>query len=202
MPRSRWPGSATRPSSGPDVPLEQDQVVEAAIGILDTWGLADLSMRRLANALGVKAGALYWHVDNKQTLLALVADRILAQPPPGAGEGVLPELERWAAGLRCRLLQHRDGAELVASALASGLCRADPAAEAATLLQRAGLDAVGARRGGRALLHLVLGHVMEEQNIATLLRLGVRPDGPPTDEAGFGFAVHALVVGLMLDVKE
>jgi hypothetical protein len=46
--------------------------------ILDAYGLGDLSMRRLAERLGVKAGALYWHVANKQSLLAAVSDEILA----------------------------------------------------------------------------------------------------------------------------
>ncbi|GAA1397362.1 TetR family transcriptional regulator [Luteococcus peritonei] len=183
--------------------LERDQVVEAAVGILDAWGLADLSMRRLAEALGVKAGALYWHVANKQTLLALVADRILAEVgAPETTGGPAEQLERWATRLRQVLLAHRDAAELVASALASGLCDEDPVRLPQQALLRHGAEPQDARRGGRALLHLVLGHVVEEQNAATLHRLGLRPGLTEGDDEDFAFAVAALVDGLTRTVKE
>ena len=69
--------------------LRRADVVDGAMAILDEYGLADLTMRRLASSLGVQPGALYWHFPNKQTLLGALADRILAPldapvtPPPG-----------------------------------------------------------------------------------------------------------------------
>ncbi|MGW6130502.1 TetR/AcrR family transcriptional regulator C-terminal domain-containing protein [Cellulomonas sp. NPDC055163] len=59
--------------------LTRAQVVAAALEILDEYGLGDLTMRRLAGSLGVQPGALYWHVANKQALLADVADAIVAE---------------------------------------------------------------------------------------------------------------------------
>ncbi|NEM90951.1 TetR family transcriptional regulator [Galbitalea soli] len=65
----------------------RDDVVTAALRILDDIGLADLSMRRLAASLGVQASALYWHFPNKQSLLASVSDRILDRARPiGPGD--------------------------------------------------------------------------------------------------------------------
>ncbi|GEA88717.1 TetR family transcriptional regulator [Cellulomonas cellasea] len=61
--------------------LSRVQVVAAALEILDEYGLGDLTMRRLATSLGVQPGALYWHVANKQALLAEVADAIVADLP-------------------------------------------------------------------------------------------------------------------------
>ena len=58
--------------------LNRDDVVDAAWHILQTYGLGDLSMRRLARELGVQPGALYWHVANKQELLAVLAQRMVA----------------------------------------------------------------------------------------------------------------------------
>ena len=52
--------------------LTKRAVVEAAGAILDEFGLADLSMRRVADVLGVQPGALYYHVPNKQSLLCLL----------------------------------------------------------------------------------------------------------------------------------
>ena len=75
--------------------LTRRAIVEAGLRILDEYGLGDLSMRRVADALGVQAGALYYHVPNKQSLLAAVADEILAAQPP-ADEQVGPIVD-WLA---------------------------------------------------------------------------------------------------------
>lgn len=102
--------------------ISLSEVVEAATEILEQYGLADLSMRRVATRLGVQPSALYWHVKDKQSLLALVADRLLDGLVLGAP---LPE---WRAELRARavtvhetLLSTRDAAELVASVVALGV---------------------------------------------------------------------------------
>lgn len=57
-------------------------VVAAALRVLDDQGLEGCSMRRVAAELGVQPSALYHHVSDKQTLLALMADEIVA----GVGE--------------------------------------------------------------------------------------------------------------------
>ncbi len=57
----------------------RQDVVERAIAVLDAYGLGDLSMRRLGAELGVQPSALYHHFKDKQTLLAAVADEILAR---------------------------------------------------------------------------------------------------------------------------
>ncbi|HYZ66853.1 MAG TPA: helix-turn-helix domain-containing protein, partial [Mycobacterium sp.] len=57
--------------------LHKRDVVDAATTLLDSHGIADLTMRRLARELNVSPGALYWHFANKQELLGAVADRIL-----------------------------------------------------------------------------------------------------------------------------
>ena len=62
--------------------LSRATIVEAAYAMLCQHGLAGLSMRRLAQDLGVQAGALYYHVESKQDLLAAVAERILGDSAP------------------------------------------------------------------------------------------------------------------------
>lgn len=100
-------------------------VVDAALALLDRVGLPDLSMRRLADELGVQPSALYWHVENKQELLAAVSARILAPVVTSAelvAAAPLPEAARvLGERLHDRLLAHRDGAEVVSSSLALGL---------------------------------------------------------------------------------
>jgi AcrR family transcriptional regulator len=63
------------------VPLSREVIVEAALRLLDAQGAAGFSMRRLAEELGVGAGAIYWHVENKEQLLQLVFDRVISELP-------------------------------------------------------------------------------------------------------------------------
>src|ERR1700712_2518028 len=97
----------------------RDDVANAALRILDEYGLPDLTMRRLAAALDVQPSALYWHFPNKQTLLAELADRICSRGPSAApaGDWMLVTTAE-ATRLRDALLAYRDGAEVVASTLA------------------------------------------------------------------------------------
>ena len=57
----------------------RDDVVRHAIDVLDAYGLADLTMRRLAGELDVRPSALYHHFRDKQSLLAAVADELTAR---------------------------------------------------------------------------------------------------------------------------
>jgi excisionase family DNA binding protein len=59
--------------------LQRDQVVEAAIAILDAGGLEALTFRRLAAELDASVATLYWHVENKDVLLALSLDHVLGE---------------------------------------------------------------------------------------------------------------------------
>ena len=43
--------------------LSPERITDAALAILAEYGLGDVSMRRVAAALGVAPGALYWHLS-------------------------------------------------------------------------------------------------------------------------------------------
>jgi TetR/AcrR family transcriptional regulator, tetracycline repressor protein len=60
-------------------PLTRDEVIGAALQIVDDEGLEALSMRRLGSALGVEAMALYRHVRNKDALVDLTVDRMRSE---------------------------------------------------------------------------------------------------------------------------
>jgi AcrR family transcriptional regulator len=92
--------------------MNRDSIVTASLGVLDKWGLEFFSMRRLAADLGVQPSALYHHVPNKQTLLGLMAERIVA------GVSVDADIRGTSHVLRAAMLSVRDGAEVVATASA------------------------------------------------------------------------------------
>lgn len=181
------------------MPLHRADVVAAALAILDQYGIADLTMRRLAERLGVQPGALYWHTPNKQTLLAAVSDVIVGEVPlpAGAGDDWRAWLGDWAHGLRATLLSHRDGAELVATTQATGLGGVAWLAGPCDRLVAAGLDAATAADAVQVLAHFVLGQVYEEQNRTQLAELGVsQPPDRQHAQRQFGFGVGVIVAGL------
>jgi TetR/AcrR family tetracycline transcriptional repressor len=58
-------------------PLTQDVVVDTALRLVEEYGAASLTMRRLADELGAAVTAIYWHVGNRDALLDLLVDRIV-----------------------------------------------------------------------------------------------------------------------------
>jgi TetR/AcrR family transcriptional regulator, tetracycline repressor protein len=96
--------------------LNQPTIVTAALELLDQLGVDALTMRRLAQELGVTQGALYRYVRDKDELMVLLADEISGQVP------TIPHnvpwqhaLQEMATAHRHVLLVHRDAARLLAS---------------------------------------------------------------------------------------
>jgi AcrR family transcriptional regulator len=62
--------------------LSRDGIVSAGIALADRDGLEGLSMRRLAQELGVDAMSIYYYVNDKNGLLAAMADAVVAEIAP------------------------------------------------------------------------------------------------------------------------
>ncbi len=176
----------------------REDVVAHALRVLDAYGLADLTMRRLGAELGVRPSALYHHFSDKQTLLAAVADEVLARGRSvGTGRSG-PWDERVVAlcgELRDALLAYTDGAEVVATALAFGLGASAPYDDLADALRDAGLDEDRVPTAARALLHLTLGHTSEEQAHLQAASAGAITGGP-REGSDFGEALALVVDGI------
>ncbi|MFF5084455.1 TetR/AcrR family transcriptional regulator C-terminal domain-containing protein [Actinoplanes sp. NPDC000266] len=87
------PGLGTIVPGGLTTPPDTGQVVEAAIAIGDAEGLGAVSMRRLAGDLGIPTMSLYRYVEDKENLVLLMMDRVMAAYPP-------PDLDPAADGWR------------------------------------------------------------------------------------------------------
>ncbi|WP_412541335.1 TetR/AcrR family transcriptional regulator [Longispora sp. K20-0274] len=59
--------------------LSRDQIVAAAIELLDADGIDALSMRKLGTRLNAGATSMYSHVANKDELLELVVDQVIGE---------------------------------------------------------------------------------------------------------------------------
>lgn len=169
----------TQGGGGPRDPLGPGEVVRAALDLLDDRGAAAVSVRGVADRLGVRMNTVLWHVRSKARLVELMADAIVAGAPlddlPARGDERAREL---AHRYRRALLAHRDGAAVVAGTYA---------AEPATL--RFGDALIGALLdGGRpereaawtawSLIYFTLGLAQEEQAAPDALasELGERID--------------------------
>jgi len=66
-------------SAEPRVPLSRDRVLRAAISIADQGGLEALSMRKLAQDLGVEAMSVYYYVANKDEILDGILNFVISE---------------------------------------------------------------------------------------------------------------------------
>ena len=91
-------GLRERPNKGPKRGLSLERIVEAAVKVAASDGLAAVSMNRVATDLGVSTMSLYRYVAAKDELLALMVDAAGGPPPvaPAPDEGSRVGLSRWA----------------------------------------------------------------------------------------------------------
>ena len=84
--------------------LSKERVLQAAVALADQGGLGSLSMRKLAEELGVVPMAIYKHVANKDELLDGMIDVVVAEIDP-------PDRETdWKTAVRKRILSTAEGA--------------------------------------------------------------------------------------------
>ncbi|MGO4614592.1 TetR/AcrR family transcriptional regulator C-terminal domain-containing protein [Nocardia sp. 2YAB30] len=183
--------------------LHRADVIDGAIAILDRYGLADLTMRRLAGSLQVQPGALYWHFPNKQALLGAVADKILApMEDPIVAEDWSAQITELAHRLRDCLLAYRDGAELVSATYASRLTTSRGRERMVSTAIRAGMPRAEAELAAFTLLYYVLGQTVDEQSRMQMGSVGALPDdASPLDEtpdatARFDFGLQLFIAGV------
>jgi AcrR family transcriptional regulator len=89
-------------------PLSRERVLRAAVALADAGGVESLSMRRLAQQLGVVPMALYKHVANKDELLDGMVDLIVGEiDPPAAGADWKAAIRQRVLSARRALLRHR-----------------------------------------------------------------------------------------------
>ncbi|MEW6437340.1 MAG: helix-turn-helix domain-containing protein [Pseudomonadota bacterium] len=71
--------------------LSKTRIVEAAIEILDNEGEDALTFRALAARLATGSGAIYWHIADKNDLLAAATDHVIARIAMDAAKGSTPQ---------------------------------------------------------------------------------------------------------------
>src|SRR5690348_8112470 len=71
-------GTAVRQRPGPKPRFTHDDLVDAALAVIDAEGFAALSLRAVARELGVTSMAIYTYVASREQLYRLVVDRLIS----------------------------------------------------------------------------------------------------------------------------
>jgi AcrR family transcriptional regulator len=82
-------------------PLTRERVLEAAVQLADHEGIDAVSMRRLAQELGVEAMSLYTHVESKDDLLNGMVEAVVGEIPISA------DASDWKSALRSQIFGAR-----------------------------------------------------------------------------------------------
>jgi AcrR family transcriptional regulator len=163
--------------------LTRDQIVAAAIDLLDAEGLEGLNMRALGQRLGSAATAVYWHLGSKDDLVALAGDRVWH-------EIVLPALtaSEWrtaatalATGLYAMLTRHPWLLQAFGSFVVYGPGKARYDDHSIALYEAAGFTGARADQAATTVFTYVLGHALGSAATATLTRK-LRREGGNADE--------------------
>ncbi len=103
-------------------PLSRERALAMALQLADEGGLETLSMRKLAEKLGVEAMSLYHHVPNKDAVLDGMVDRVFAEiGSPSPADPWQAAMRKRAFTMRAVLLRHRWAIRIMESRKSPGL---------------------------------------------------------------------------------
>jgi AcrR family transcriptional regulator len=159
-------------SAMPRQTLTRDQIISAAIELLDRDGLEGFNMRALGERLGSAATAVYWHVGSKENLIALAADRAWTEVP-------LPDLATtdWrigatamATGLYAMLTRHTWVVQTFGSVLVYGPGKARHDDHAIGLFEAGGFAPDEVDQAITAVFTYVIGNALGPAATASITR--------------------------------
>lgn len=162
----------TRPA-GRRTPLGRDRVLHGAVALADSQGIAALTIRSLAAALGVKPMAVYHYVRTKDEILDAIVDLVFAEIALPSPDGEWrAELRRRAASARLVLNRHPWALGLLESRNAPGPAALRHHDTVVGVLRRAGFPVALAAHAYALLDSFVYGFALQEASLPT-----AQPDG-------------------------
>lgn len=148
---------------------KQEQIVAAALELLDSSGLSALSLREIAKRLNIRAPALYWYFKNKEDLVDHMAEAILRSEfehlqPRQTDESWQDWVRDKMVRLRAAMLGHTDGGRVVAGAhMYPAVTLSELFEQTLASLESAGLDLQTAYHIALTVTRYTFGFVIEEQ---------------------------------------
>jgi AcrR family transcriptional regulator len=150
--------------------LTREQIITAAIDLLDAEGLQGLNMRALGKKLGSAATAVYWHLGSKDDLVALAGDQVwseMALPDLTAGDWRTAATSM-ATELYAMLCRHPWLLQAFGSVVVYGPGKARYDDHSLALYEAAGFTGARAEQAATTVFTYVLGHALGIAAAATL----------------------------------
>ena len=188
---------AASPPAGRPTALTRDQILAAALQIIDENGVEALTMRRLGQALDRNPMGIYRHAADKDALLDLVVEHVVAElvvPHERGRDGDSEDRVDWETALRRTAhafrqvaLAHPNVVPLLVNRSITGplalrpLGTLRPLEELLEVFMSAGFDQHGALHAARLFTGFLYGHIQDElqeqvhdpDEIDDVLRLGL-----------------------------
>jgi AcrR family transcriptional regulator len=139
--------------------LTREQIVRAAVEVLDAEGVEGLNMRRLGSRLGAAATAMYWHVKSKDDLVVLAADHVWdeIELPDPAEVGWRAAAATLAAGAHAMVGRHFWMVSAMSTHLVYGPGKARYDDQCLAVYEFAGFSPADADQAAATVLMFVLG---------------------------------------------
>ena len=148
------------------MPLSRERVLEAALKLADQGGLEALSMRKLGQALGVEAMALYYYFANKERVLDGIVDLVFGEIDlPVVGADWKTAMRQRAISVRDALLRHRWAIGLMESRTNPGPANLRHHDAVIGCLRAAGFDMAAAATAYSLLDSYIYGFALTKMNL-------------------------------------
>jgi AcrR family transcriptional regulator len=158
--------TSTTAKSGHRLPLTRERVLDAAMKLADGGGIEALSMRKLGQALGVEAMALYYHFANKERVLDGIVDLVFGEIDlPVAGAEWKVAMRRRAISVRDALMRHRWAIGLMESRTKPGPANLRHHDAVIGCLRAAGFDMAAAATAYSLLDAYIYGFALTKMNL-------------------------------------
>jgi AcrR family transcriptional regulator len=187
---------AVRGRRGPRRALTEDEILDAALNLLDEGGATATSVRGIATRVGVAPNAVYTYFPDKAAVINALVERLLGDVDHGVfadrDQPWRQRVESLALELRGRLAAHPGAVHLMISGPMDGPQALALNERLLELLADAGLDPTDAARAARLLIVYVFGSIALDVS-------DLRPPGPLSPESQRITARHLAFAGTPAD---
>jgi AcrR family transcriptional regulator len=153
-------------ATAPRLALSRQRALIAAVALADAEGLGSLTMRKLAQQLGVEAMSLYHHVANKEDILDGMVDMLFEEIElPADDVDWKTAMVQRAASVRAVLTRHPWAISIMESRTAPGLPTLRHHNAVLGVCRAAGFSVVMAAHAFSLIDSYIYGFVMQEVNL-------------------------------------
>ena len=159
-------GDTTPTKASERAPLSRQRALSAAVALADREGIGALTMRRLAQELGVEAMSLYHHVANKGDILDGMVDTVFTEIElPGQGTEWKTAMRERARSARAALIRHPWAISIMESRSSPGPATLRHHDAVIGSCRRAGFSVQMAAHAFSLLDSYIYGFVLQEVNL-------------------------------------